>query len=277
MRKVTFLVVGVLLLPGCSLSSPYETYKRSYRVACIQFDTIPEKNERNAREMERLSRAAAAMGAEIIMFHEGSLTDYVSDVDKYSEYVPDGPSCKRLEAVAKELKTHISFGLSEKTKDKHYYITQVFYGPKGFLYSYRKTWIHRQNEDKGYRNEWARYDVGTGPEIFNIAGLRATCFICADGTAPRCIERARLLQPDIVFYSNNRAGYLGARADFAEKAALIKAPMLVTNRIGKSWMYECKGGCAVISGSGEFLAQTDPNDGERILIYDLPVPRRSPE
>ena len=277
MRKVTFLVVGILLISGCSLSSPYETYKCSYRVACIQFDAIPEKNERNAGEMERLSRAAAAMGAEIIMFHEGSLTDYVSDVDKYSEYVPDGPSCKRLEAVARELKTHISFGLSEKTKDRRYYITQVFLGPKGFLYSYRKTWIHRQNEDKGYRNEWARYDVGTGPEIFNIAGLRATCFICADGVAPRCIERARLLQPDIVFYPNNRASYLGARADFAEKTTLIKAPMLVTNRVGKSWMYECKGGCAVISASGEFLAQTDPNDAERILIYDLPVPRTSPE
>lgn len=245
--------------------------KKNYRVALIQFDAVPEQNERNVREMERLARAAASQSAEIIMFHESSVTDYVGDMEKYSEYVPDGPSCKKMEALARELKTYISFGLSEKTKDGYYYITYVFMGPEGFVYKYRKTWIWREPSDEGFRNEWARYDCGPGPEIFKLGGLRATCFICADGEAPRCIERAALLKPEIVFYPNNRGGghLVDGNPTFRDRAARIKAPMLVTNRVGKSWKYECKGGCAVISSNGTILSKTDPAGREEILIYDL--------
>ena len=109
-------------------------------------------------------------------------------------------------------------------------------GPKGFIYKYRKTWIWRDETDDGFRNEWARYDCGTGPEIFYLDGLRATCFICADGEAPRCIERAKLLKPDIVFFPNNRSSYLGNNPLFLERAAEINSPILVANRIGKSWL-----------------------------------------
>jgi len=35
--------------------------------------------------------------------------------------------------------------------------------------------------DDGFRNEWTRYNPGTGPNLFLIDGIRATCFICADG------------------------------------------------------------------------------------------------
>ena len=237
----------------------------------IQFDTVPQENEYNVDQIERLASDAAARGAEIIMFHEGSVTDYVSDVEKYSEYVPDGPSCKRIERLAKNLGTYITFGISEKTPDKMYYITQVFMGPKGFIYKYRKTWLWTGSKDQGYRNEWARYDCGPGPQLFDIAGLKATCFICADGEAPRCIDRAKNLKPDIVFYPNNRQSYLGDKQKFAERAAYIGAPMLVTNRVGKSWVHTCAGGCSVIDQTGRFLARTEPNDGEKILVWDLAI------
>lgn len=264
-EDILIIALLFLLLSGCSPAQ--EAQKDSYRIAIIQFDAVAEENERNVREIERLSREAAAKGCEIIMFHESSVTDYVSEVEKYSEYVPEGSSCKKVEALAKELNTYISFGLSEKTKDRHYYITYVFMGPKGFIYKYRKTWIWRDPLDKGYRNEWARYDVGDGPEIFNLAGMRATCFICADGEAPRCIERACLLKPDIVFYPNNRASP-SDYSEHGEKAARIGATTLVANRIGKSWEYDCKGGCAVLSASGTILAKTATTE-EEILIYDL--------
>lgn len=263
---------------ACSTSM--KPVKDSYRIALVQFDTVPEQNARNVRAIERLSREAAGKGAEIIMFHEGSVTDYISDMEKYSEYVPDGPSSKAIESLAKELGVFISYGISEKTPDKRYYITQAFMGPEGFVYKYRKTWLFRGGrlkdgtfKDEGYRNEHKRYDCGPGPELFYIGGLKAACFICADGSAGRCIDRARLLKPDIVFYPNNRGSYLGDNEYFRKIAADIGAPVLVANRIGKSWVHDCKGGCAVISGSGEILANTPPHAHEEILIFDLPVKR----
>lgn len=254
----------------------------THRIALVQFDSVPEQNARNVEAIARLATTAAGRGAKFIMFHEVTVTDYVGDVEKFSEEVPGGPACQSIGALAKSLGVYISFGLSEKTDDKRYYITQVFMGPQGFVYKYRKTWINRGPSvgdgvvgDNGYRNEHARYDCGTGPEIFSIGGLRATCFICADAGAQRCIDRARLLGPDIVFFPNNRASYLGRRGSFLKIAAEIGAPMLVANRVGKSWMHDCRGGCAFISGSGEVLANTLPGAQEEILIFDLPVEKRA--
>jgi predicted amidohydrolase len=273
MRIFRCLIVLLLAIASASCSPQQKLTKNSYRIAIVQFDTIPEKNEHNTKQIERLSREAAAKGAEIILFHESCVTDLVSDVDKYSELVPEGPACKRIEAVAKELGVYIGFGISEKTRDKFYYITHVFMGPKGFFYKYRKTWIWRSPEDEGYRNEWARYDVGDGPEIFNVAGLRATCFICADGDAPRCIERARLLKPDIVFYPSNHGGE-SYYPQYTPRAAEINAPTLIANRVGKSWHAECRGGCAVISRTGEVLAKTATGK-EEILVYDLSIEKEN--
>jgi predicted amidohydrolase len=172
--------------------------------------------------------------------------------------------------IANRHKCYISFGLSEKS-DGRYHMSQVFVGPDGFIYCYRKTWLWKTFEgDRGYRNEWARYDPGDGPEIFYIDKVKATCFICADGEAPRCIERARDLKPQVIFYPNNRV-CLGKFEIIGEYAKMINAPMLVTNRIGRSWCYYCEGGCVVYSENGEVLAKVNRESREEILFHNLEV------
>lgn len=113
-------------------------------------------------------------------------------------------------------------------------------------------------------------DPGTGPEIFFLDGVKATCFICADGDAPRCILRAAALHPHIVFYPNNR-GSLPEFKFFGQHAKAIAAPMLVTNRTGNSWTHPCKGGCVVYSATGEVLAKANREGREEILRYDLEI------
>jgi predicted amidohydrolase len=246
--------------------------EKTIRVALIQFDAIPEEPVKNLIEMERLAREAADGGARWIMFHEGTLTDYTPRLEELAEEAPGGPTFEKMAALAKELNCHINYGLSE-CADGRFYITQVFQGPEGLVHRYRKTWLWREPSDKGNRNEWARYDPGTGPEIFVLDGIRATCFICADGEAPRCIERAKLLMPELVFYPNNR-GELPDFPFFGEKAALIGAPMLVTNRTGRSWEYDCKGGCVVYGADGKVLAKANREGREEILYCDLSIAPR---
>ena len=242
------------------------------QLALVQFDSVPEKTKHNLDEMERLARAAATKGARWVMFHEGCLTDYTPRLDELAEPVPSGLSCQRMMELAKELDCYISFGMSERNGVR-IYISQVFVGPEGLVYKYRKSWLWRC-DDEGYRNEWARYDTGTGPERFQIGDISATCFICADGEAPRCIERARLVKPQVVFYPNNRAE-LPDFPVFGAYAAKIGAPMLVTNRVGKSWDFECKGGCAVFDASGEVLAKANRNGEEEVLYYTFALPAAS--
>jgi predicted amidohydrolase len=147
----------------------------------------------------------------------------------------------------------------------------VFFGPEGLVHRYRKAWLWREEKDPGYRNEHARYDPGSGPERFTIDGIVATCFICADGEAPRCIQRAKALRPQLVFYPNNR-GALPDFPVFAARAKEIAAPMLVTNRVGKSWIYACKGGCAAFDAQGNVLAKANRQGREEVLLVDLAIP-----
>ena len=244
--------------------------KRS--VALIQFDAVPEEKARNLKNMERLSRAARAAGAQWIVFHEGTLTDYTPELARCAEPVPVGSATQHMARLAVELGCVISYGLSE-CDDGRYYITQVFVGPQGYVYHYRKTWLCKKETDEGYRNEWARYDPGTGPELFDLDGVKATCFICSDSAAPRCIERATDLSPRVAFHPNNvRFGVKAeARAPIARQ---IGAPVLVTNRVGLSWTDESPGGCAVISAEGEILARANMDGKEEILLHELEIPDR---
>ena len=240
------------------------------RVALVQFDAVPEQVDRNLRKMESLAQEAAAAGAQWVMFHEGTVCDYTPNPAALAEPVPAGRSTRFVESLARRLGCHISFGLSERDGER-FFISQVFVGPAGFLYRYRKTWLWRQGDDDGYRNEWARYDPGTGPEIFEIDGVRATCFICADGIAPRCVQRASALAPQVVFYPNNRGGFLLEYAQIDELAKTVSAPVLVTNRTGSSWGHDCRGGCAVYAATGEALAKSKNEGVEEILVHDLEI------
>lgn len=243
-------------------------------IALIQFDAKPEQAESNLGKMRELVLDAASQGARWIIFHEGTICDYTPHLPRFAERVPTGESTKAMADLANRLQCFVSFGLSEISEGNgsaKYFITQVFVGPDSFLYRYRKTWLWHEPDDKGYRNEWARYDPGTGPEIFQMDGVRGTCFICADGEAQRCIERAAQLQPQVVFFPNNRACLPGHEI-FGGHARSLGAPLLVTNRVGKSWDYDCSGGCTFYGPDGAVLSAANREGQEEILIANLELP-----
>ena len=219
--------------------------------------------------MERLAVESVRRGARWIMFHEGTVCDYTPRLEQFAEAVPGGKCTRRMTDLARRLRCYISFGLSEVDHER-YYITQNFVGPGGFLYRYRKTWIWHDLPDKGYRDEWKRYDPGTGPELFEIDGIRATCFICADGDALRCLQRAAALRPQLAFYPNNRRN-LPAFEEFGARARTVGAPMLVTNRIGNSWEHACKGGCVAYAADGTVLARANREGREEILMCNIEI------
>lgn len=239
------------------------------RVALVQFDSEPLNIEKTLKDMARIVEQASYSGARWILFHEGCIGDYGPDPEQFAEEVPSGRSTQILSDLAVRYSCYISFGISERELNR-LFISQVFVGPHGFFYRYRKTWLWREPEDIGYRNEWARYDPGTGPELFIIDGVNATCFICADGESARCISRAKLLGPQVVFYPNNRVT-LPEYYDLGQLAKDIQSPLLVANRTGKSWVYDCEGGSAIFSSRGDILAQANRNGFEEILICDLEI------
>ncbi len=239
------------------------------KIALIQLATIEEQPEENLKKIIDYSKKAKEKGAEIIMFHEGTLTDYVSDVDKYAQEIPNGSACKKISQLANKLNVYVSFGLIEKD-NLNRYITQVFLGPDNYLYKYRKTWLYPTSDRikaiRRHRDEPADFDCGNSPEIFEIKGLKASCIICADANAPRCFKILNQIKPEIIFYPNNREMW---RPNYLENVAKkANAPIFVTNRVGTSWGEECEGGSCVYSKEGKLLAEAGNKD-EELLIFDM--------
>ena len=250
--------------------------ERQVVVAVAQFNAVPEAPAENLASMERLTRSAVKEGARWLLFHEGSLCDYTDRLDQLAEEVPSGPATCQMIKLAQQLNCTISFGLSEKDGNRRY-ITQVFVGPQGLIHRYRKTWLYKDPGDKGFRNEFARYDPGTGPELFVIDGIRATCYVCADGTAPRCIARATSLRPDVVFYPVNIVAPdpQWIRDLAADHARTIDAPVLLANRVGASWVHQNgNGGAAILSPTGQLLAAANVEGREEVVIHRLIIPAR---
>lgn len=268
----SFLLSFLLVDANCSGDEP----ERKISVAVVQFNAIPEAPDENLANIERLTRAAVKKQARWILFHEGSLCDYTDRLDQFAEEVPHGPTTRRLIKLAQELDCVIGFGLSEKDAARRF-ITQVFVGPQGLIHRYRKTWLYKDPGDIGFRNEFARYDPGTGPELFLIDGIRVTCFVCADGTAARCIARAKSLQPDIVFYPVNVVAPdpKWVRDLAADNAKTIGAPVLLANRVGASWVHKNgNGGAAILSATGEVLAAANVEGREEIVVHRVTIPAK---
>lgn len=241
------------------------------KVALVQMSVLEEHPEINLKKIIEFSKEAKNKGAKIILFHEGTLTDYVRNIDKFAQEIPNGPACKTISNLANELNVYISFGLIEKEGIRRH-ITQVFLGPNNFVYKYQKAWLYpttdRIKAMRRHRNEPDNFDPGKGPDIFNIEGIKASCIICADGNADRCLKLLHQLKPQIVFYPNNREIWRGADY-WGNIAKKIDAPILITNRVGTSWGEKCDGGCSVYSKTGELLVEANKDGKEEILIFDL--------
>jgi predicted amidohydrolase len=193
--------------------------------------------------------------------------DYLDKPGDFAEPVPQGSSTMRMAKVAERLRATIAFGLVEKDQGK-IYDTFVFVGPQGYLYHYRKTWLWHERPDVSYRDEWARFDPGTGPELFHLDDVRATCFICADSNSQRCVERAAALKPQVVLFPINREK-VSSFEEYGDIAKRIGAPMLVANRVGRSILKVTLGGCVVYSAQGEILARANMEGREEILHHEL--------
>src|SRR5689334_9695261 len=149
------------VLPGVEADAGRSANKgapvKTIPIGLVQCDSVAEQVERNLDNMERLAEEAAKSGARWIMFHELTVCDYANQPGGLAELVPQGVSTTRMGSVAARLGMTLAFGTAEKDHGR-IYDSQIFVGPHGYFYHYRKTWLWYAPKDESYRNEWSRYD-----------------------------------------------------------------------------------------------------------------------
>ena len=169
---------------------------QNLKVATAQFEHASGDKTYNLSVIRDLSGKAAAMGADIIAFHECSITGYTfarhlskPQLSELAEYIPDGPSVQQLTSFARELNIVILAGLFEKDANGGLYKAYVCVDKNGLVAKYRK--LHP------FINP--HLTPGDQYVVFKLLGWKCGILICYDNNIPENVRATAFLGADIIF------------------------------------------------------------------------------
>jgi predicted amidohydrolase len=169
---------------------------QNLKIATAQFENRSGDKDYNLSIIKQLSAGAAAQGADVIAFHECSVTGYSfarhlskEQMLALAELIPDGPSVQKLTAFAQELNITILAGLFEKDKDDKLYKAYVCVDKNGLVAKYRK--LHP------FINP--HLIPGDQYVVFDLYGWKCSILICYDNNVIENVRAVKLLGADIIF------------------------------------------------------------------------------
>jgi deaminated glutathione amidase len=241
------------------------------RAAAVQLNSTNDK-ARNLAAAERLVRAAAADGAELVALPEKwNLLGAGEEILAGAEPL-DGPSLSAARAWARSLGIHLLAGSISERGEQRAFNTSVLIGPDGEdLAVYRK--IHMFDVDAGgvsYR-ESAHEEPGSDVVTAPVGGLIAGMSVCYDLRFPElfrilALRGARLIGvPSAFTLATGRDHWeVLLRARAIENQVFVLAP----NQVGRAAPhYESFGRSAVVDPWGVVLAMAP--DEECFVAADL--------
>ncbi|MDQ2720712.1 MAG: nitrilase family protein [Bacteroidota bacterium] len=168
---------------------------KTLKIAVAQFEPKDGDKEYNLSIIEKLTANAKNEGAEVISFHEMSITAYTffknldkAHVTELAENIPDGRSVKKLIQMAEKYDIVILAGLVEIDNDK-LFNTYVCVDKSGLLAKYRK--IHP------FISQY--FSHGTEYVVFDIKGWKCGILICYDNNVIENVRATALLGAEIIF------------------------------------------------------------------------------
>jgi predicted amidohydrolase len=168
---------------------------KNINIAVAQFQPRDGDKEYNLTVIERLTHEAKMKGADVISFHELSITAYtfLKDLRKdhvfnLAEEVPNGRSCRQLMEISKKHQIGVLAGMVEKEGDKIFNSYICVYQGK-LLAKYRK--LH----------PFISPYLSPGNEYvtFDLLGWKCGILICYDNNVIENVRATALLGADIIF------------------------------------------------------------------------------
>ncbi|MGJ1409404.1 nitrilase family protein [Sphingobacterium thalpophilum] len=166
------------------------------KIATAQFAHRSADKAYNLAVIERLAAQAAAEGADVIAFHECSVTGYTfarhldrREMLSIAEVVPNGESTQKLIEIATKYDIIILAGLFEKDEHNNLYKPYVCVDKNGLIAKHRK--LHP------FINPHLK--AGDSYTIFDIKGWKCGILICYDNNVIENVRATKLLGADIIF------------------------------------------------------------------------------
>jgi predicted amidohydrolase len=166
------------------------------RIATAQFENRSGDKQFNLAAIEELSATAARLGANVVAFHECSITGYGfarrlsrEQLWNLAETIPGGASVEALTRIARHHGVAVLAGLFERGDDGEIYKAQVCVDGSGLVARHRK--IHP------FINPHVR--AGNGYTIFDLSGWKCGMLICYDNNVIENVRATALLGAEIIF------------------------------------------------------------------------------
>lgn len=166
------------------------------KISTAQFEHKSGDKNYNLSVIEKLSQKASAEGADVIAFHECSVTGYTfarhlskEEMLDIAEIIPGGESILRLTKIAGKNNIIILAGLFEKDENDNLYKAYVCVDKKGLIAKYRK--LHP------FINPFLT--PGDSYCIFDIHGWKCSILICYDNNVIENVRATALLGANIIF------------------------------------------------------------------------------
>lgn len=165
------------------------------KVAVAQFEPKDGDKSYNLSIIEELAKRAKSKGADLISFHEMSITAYtftknlsLEQLTDLAEEVPNGKSTQELIEIAKEVNMPILAGLIEKSDGK-IYNTYICVTGDSVVAKYRK--LHPFiNKYLSAGNEYC---------VFDLLGWKCGILICYDNNVIENVRATTLLGAELIF------------------------------------------------------------------------------
>jgi predicted amidohydrolase len=168
---------------------------RTLKIAVAQFEPKDGDKEYNLSVIEKLTAEAKSRGAEVISFHEMSITAYTffkdlsrEEVVKLAEKIPEGNSTQRLIQIAEKYDIIVLAGLVE-IKNDQLFNTYICVDKSGLIAKYSK--IHP------FISKY--FSPGEEYVVFDLKGWKCGILICYDNNVIENVRATSLLGAEIIF------------------------------------------------------------------------------
>lgn len=165
------------------------------KLAVAQFQPKDGDKAYNLSVIRRLTEKAKSQGADVISFHEMSITAYtftkdlsLGGISELAEEVPTGKSTEELIRISKTFNIPILAGLVEK-ENGHIFNTYLCVTGNGVVAKYRK--LHPFISP--YMSAGAEYCV------FDLLGWKCGILICYDNNVIENVRATSLLGAELIF------------------------------------------------------------------------------
>jgi predicted amidohydrolase len=166
------------------------------KISSAQFEHKSGDKNYNLSVIDSLSQKAKQQGADIIAFHECSITGYTfarhlskEQMLELAEFIPGGASVEALTKIAAKNNLAVLAGLFEKDENDNLFKAYVCVDKNGLVARFRK--LHPFiNPYLTPGNEYC---------VFDLCGWKCGILICYDNNIVENVRATKLLGADIIF------------------------------------------------------------------------------